>query len=62
MIREYCQKLNIVDGLKALGYDSSDIPTLVEATLPQGRVTKLSPREKTEEDLASILESSLTMY
>lgn len=62
VIREYCRKLKIDDGLKSLGYDSSDIPALVEATIPQERVTKLAPREKTREDLASILEGSLTMY
>ncbi|XP_067934308.1 hydroxyacid-oxoacid transhydrogenase, mitochondrial-like [Watersipora subatra] len=62
IIKDYCNKLEIDDGLKTLGYTSSDIPALVEATIPQERVTKLAPREKTREDLASILENSLTMY
>ena len=31
------------NGLNSLGYHSSDIPKLVDATLPQHRVTKLSP-------------------
>jgi len=62
VIRDYCYKLNIDDGIQALGYTSSDIPALVEATLPQERVTKLAPRQKTKEDFAQILESSLKMY
>lgn len=62
VIRDYCRKLKIDDGLTALGYDRSDIPALAEATMPQERVTKLAPREKTKEDYVSILEDSLTMY
>ena len=37
---------------RAIGYTSSDIPALVEGTLPQHRVTKLSPRPAGPEDLA----------
>jgi len=62
VIRGYCQKLNIDNGLTELGYTTSDIPSLVEATIPQERVTKLAPRDKTREDLAHILEGSMTMY
>ena len=38
------QDLDMPNGLRALGYTSADIPALVEGTLPQHRVTKLSPR------------------
>lgn len=62
VIRDYCYKLNVEDGLQALGYDRSDIPALVEATMPQERVTKLTPQPHTAEDLANILENSMTMY
>ena len=41
------QMAAILNGLRALGYSSSDIPTLVAGTLPQHRVTKLSPRSVT---------------
>ena len=31
-------------GLETVGYTAADAPALAEATLPQERVTKLSPR------------------
>ena len=40
----FMQRLKMPNGLRAIGYSSSDIPALVEGTLPQHRVTKLSPR------------------
>ena len=40
----FMQRLKMPNGLRAIGYGSSDIPALVEGTLPQHRVTKLSPR------------------
>ena len=36
--------LQVPNGLGELGYSNADIPALVEGTLPQHRVTKLSPR------------------
>lgn len=50
------------DGIKALGYNSEDIPALVEGALPQHRLTKLSPRPASGDDLAQILTESLTVY
>ncbi len=38
------KQLNIPNGLSAVGFTKEDIPALVEGTLPQHRVTKLSPR------------------
>ncbi|MEE9240119.1 MAG: hydroxyacid-oxoacid transhydrogenase, partial [bacterium] len=43
-ITGFMQRLKVPNGLKALGYGAEDIPKLVEGTLPQHRVTKLSPR------------------
>ncbi len=40
-------------GCGRMGYESSDIPALVEGTLPQHRVTKLSPRPAGPEELAA---------
>jgi hydroxyacid-oxoacid transhydrogenase len=55
-------RLRVPNGLKALGYASSDIPALVEGTLPQHRVTKLSPRPASTEDLARLFEETLQVY
>lgn len=58
----YMQALGIPNGLRALGYNSADIPALVEGTLPQHRVTKLSPRPAGPDDLAHIFEESMTLW
>ena len=49
------QRLSMPNGLRSVGYTKSDIPRLVEGTLPQARVTKLSPRPVSETDLAHLL-------
>ena len=54
------QRLKVPRGLNAVGYDKSDIPALVQGTLPQARVTKLSPRPVNEADLAHLFEESMT--
>ncbi len=58
----YMQRLNVPNGLSALGYTSADIPKLVEGTLPQHRVTKLSPRPFSEVDLAGMFENAMTAW
>jgi len=60
--RKYMQDLKIPDGLKALGYSNDDIPQLVIGTGAAERVTKMSPRSHTDEDLAGIFENSMTAY
>jgi len=54
--------LNMPNGLRALGYTSADIPALVEGTLPQHRVTKLSPRPAGREELAGIFEDAMIAW
>uniref|UniRef100_A0A1X7VIK2 hydroxyacid-oxoacid transhydrogenase n=1 Tax=Amphimedon queenslandica TaxID=400682 RepID=A0A1X7VIK2_AMPQE len=61
-IRNYMYKTGIPNGLTALGYSSEDIPNLVRGTLPQHRVTKLSPRAFTEDQLSILFEKSMTVY
>ncbi|MFN0106287.1 MAG: hydroxyacid-oxoacid transhydrogenase [Bryobacteraceae bacterium] len=56
------ERLKVPSGLKALGYTSSDIPALVEGTLPQHRVTKLSPRPATNDDFARLFEETMQVY
>lgn len=56
------ERLRLPNGLRALGYGTEDIPALVEGTLPQHRVTKLSPRPATAEDLARLFEEAMTAW
>ncbi|HVA95812.1 MAG TPA: hydroxyacid-oxoacid transhydrogenase [Candidatus Dormibacteraeota bacterium] len=54
--------LKVPNGLRELGYQPADIPALVEGTLPQHRVTKLSPRPLGPEELARLFEQSMTIW
>jgi len=56
------QRLHIPNGLAALGYTRDDIPQLVDGTLPQHRVTKLSPRPFDRDDLARLFEDSMVAW
>jgi hydroxyacid-oxoacid transhydrogenase len=55
----FMQRLKVPNGLRAVGYTPADIPRLVDGTLPQHRVTKLSPRPASPEDLASLFEDAM---
>uniref|UniRef100_A0A3Q3XJJ6 Hydroxyacid-oxoacid transhydrogenase, mitochondrial n=1 Tax=Mola mola TaxID=94237 RepID=A0A3Q3XJJ6_MOLML len=61
-LRNFLFELRVEDGLEAVGYTKDDIPALVKGTIPQERVTKLSPREHTEEDLSRLFEASMKLY
>jgi hydroxyacid-oxoacid transhydrogenase len=58
----FMQRLRVPNGLKDVGYTTADIPHLVEGTLPQHRVTKLSPRPASADDLAALFEDALTAW
>jgi hydroxyacid-oxoacid transhydrogenase len=58
----FMQRLKLPNGLRALGYTSSEIPALVEGTLPQHRVTKLSPRPAGPEELSRLFEDALVAW
>ncbi len=58
----FMRELNIPNGLSAVGYTRDDIPALVEGTLPQHRVTKLSPRPAGREELHLIFEDAMTCW
>jgi hydroxyacid-oxoacid transhydrogenase len=53
------KRLNIPNGLSAVGYTKADIPKLVEGTLPQQRIIRLSPRPVGPEELANIFEDAM---
>ena len=58
----FMRLLDVPNGLSAVGYTTADIPKLVEGTLPQHRVTKLSPKPANESDLTSLFEASMTIW
>ena len=61
-IIDIMQDLRMPNGLRALGYLPADIPALVEGTLPQHRVTKLSPRPANADELAGMFENSMVIW
>ena len=61
-VLHYMQRLNMPNGLRAVGYTETDIPALVQGTQPQHRVTKLSPRPAGEAELTELFRASLTIW
>ncbi len=56
------RKLDVPNGLLELGFTEDDIPELVAGTLPQHRVTKLSPRPAAAEDLTRLFRDSMKIW
>lgn len=56
------RRTGMPNGLKAVGYGPDDVDALVAGTFVQHRVTKLSPRPASEEDLKSIFLDSMTLW
>jgi hydroxyacid-oxoacid transhydrogenase len=50
------------NGLKAVGFVPDDVDQLVAGTLPQHRVTKLSPRPAQADDLKQLFLDSMTLW
>lgn len=61
-IIDFMRRLDVPNGLQALGYTSQDIPALVEGTLPQHRVTKLSPAPAGADELAGLFEDAMRYW
>jgi hydroxyacid-oxoacid transhydrogenase len=56
------QQTDMPNGLSAVGYGPDDIDKLVEGTLPQHRVTKLSPRPADATDLQKLFLDAMTYW
>jgi hydroxyacid-oxoacid transhydrogenase len=56
------RRVEMPNGLNAVGFSSDDIDKLVEGTLPQHRVTKLSPRPASAKDLRQLFLDSLKLW
>ena len=59
---EFMQRFEVPNGLSAVGYTTEDIPKLVAGTMPQHRVTKLSPRPFDEADMARLFEDAMKYW
>jgi hydroxyacid-oxoacid transhydrogenase len=55
----FMQRLRAPENLRAVGYTSEDIPTLVKGTLAQERLTTLAPRAANAETLAGLFEDAM---
>jgi hydroxyacid-oxoacid transhydrogenase len=58
----FMRKLAMPNGLHAVGYTEAGIPALVEGTLPQHRVTKLSPIPVTAELLETLFQAAMRIW
>ncbi len=58
----YMKRLKIPNGLSAVGFTQDDIPHLVQGTLPQHRVIKLSPKPVGEKELVQIFEDAMKYW
>jgi hydroxyacid-oxoacid transhydrogenase len=58
----FMQRLRVPNGLAAIGYTIEDIPGLVEGTIPQHRVTKLSPRPAGPDELGRLFEDAMVAW
>ena len=56
------RRVNVPNGLGAIGYSEDDLDKLVEGTLPQHRVVKLSPRPAGAEELRGLFRDSMTLW
>jgi len=61
-LAQLIEQLDLPNGLAAIGFTSADVPALAQGTLPQHRVTKLSPRPADEEALCNLFEQSMTLW
>lgn len=61
-IVDLMKETGVPNGLSAIGFTEEDIPTLVEGTLPQHRVTKLSPRPANGDDLAGLFRDAMKYW
>ncbi|MQF98194.1 MAG: iron-containing alcohol dehydrogenase [SAR202 cluster bacterium] len=61
-ITNIVKKINIPNGLGAIGYQLDDIEALVTATLPQKRLLDLCPRPITRKELRQLFLESMTLW
>jgi hydroxyacid-oxoacid transhydrogenase len=61
-IERIMRRVGMPSGLAAIGFTSDDVDALVEGTLPQHRVTKLSPRPASGDDLRALFLAAMRYW
>jgi hydroxyacid-oxoacid transhydrogenase len=61
-IIQLMRRIGMPNGLRAVGFGPEDVEQLVAGTLPQHRVTKLSPRPAGADELRQLFLDSLTLW
>ena len=61
-IVDLMKKVGMPNGLGAVGYGREDVNKLAEGTLPQHRVTQLSPRPADVDDLEKLFLDSMELW
>src|SRR5690606_37034061 len=56
------RRVGVPNGLHAVGFEADDVDDLVAGTLPQHRVTKLSPRPAGEAELRELFLASMRCW
>lgn len=59
---ELMHKVEMPNGLNGVGITLDDMPTLVKGTLPQSRITQLSPRAADEDAYRDLFAASMTNW
>jgi len=60
-IIELMRRLDVPNGLSAVGFETTDIPALVDGTLPQ-QIRHLASRAAEKDDLTQLFEESMTLW
>ncbi len=61
-VLHFMHLLKMPRGLKAVGYSDADIPEMIQGTLPQHRITKLSPRPAGDVELGELFHNSMQLW
>ena len=61
-IIDLMRRTGMPNGLSAVGYGPDDVDELVAGTLPQHRVTKLSPRPAGAKEMRQLFLDSMTLW
>ncbi len=56
------RKVGMPNGLHGVGITDADLDTLVQGTLPQSRITQLSPRPATNDDYRAMFAASMSIW